>query len=323
MKKALLVLALNLTILLAAACGKDENTSASTPNRSEPSRTETVPPTSATAYSLDWNIGDGEVVAYDTTMQAANPTISFNFDDLVAAMTTDELPADVTEQLSNLSFSLPESGSLISILERNAQGNIAVKMIPRRIDLPDESSNSEMGQALGQAMESMVGTVQLRGELNPDGAITSFYLEQKQRNLLAMFFELPTGPVQVGDSWSIDVNCIEMGNGFIASSAQRTNRVEFTELSKTPDGRPIAVLDYVIAEFVRGEFLAPTSDDVSPASMMCMFIGRGEFLIEEGRWERFTGEFTVRSTGFMEANATQRFALTPLEEVPPEYLNLR
>ena len=271
-----------------------------------------------TSYSLDWIIDDGDVIAYSTTMEVADPTITINFDDLSAL-----LNGEADEQISDLEFALPASSSLISILELNERGNIAVKMIVHQVETVDQQSDNELGQELNQLMTAMVGTVQLRGELTPEGDIASFYLAQNQRNLLAMFFQLPTTPVQVGDSWQLDMHCIEMDTSFVAHDAQRINRVEFSELSETASGQPIAVLDYVIAETVDGEIQSPFSSEKSPVAMECSFIGRGEFLIEEGRWERFTGEFTARSTGLMESDATQRFALTLLEEVPPEYLDLQ
>lgn len=57
-------------------------------------------------------------------------------------------------------------------------------------------------------------------------------------------------------------------------------------------------------------------------TMTCSFLGQGRFLINEGRWEQFTAEMTATSTGWMEQNTTQQFVLTPLETVPPEYLEL-
>jgi hypothetical protein len=220
-------------------------------------------------------------------------------------------------------FSLPTSSSYISILERNPQGNISMRMIVHEVNFDDNQQAEGIGQTMNQLMKDMEGTVQLRGELTPKGAIASFYLEQKQRNLLAMFFELPTYPVYVGDTWSIDVNCISMGNGFIADEAHRINQVKFTELSTTEDGRPIAILDYLIAEMVEGSFETPLSEESTPTSMSCTFMGRGAFLIEEGRWSQFTGEFGISSTGFLGflgGETIQQFALMPLEEIPQQYL---
>jgi hypothetical protein len=271
-------------------------------------------------YTLDWKINENEVVAYKTAMNpvdGAEPSISFNIDRLFAEH---DITDEVRQQLAGIR--LPEAFSMISVLERNSRDNISVKMIVLEVSLQENASDDGIGAVFDQLMSAMEGTVQIRGELTPDGAISSFYLEQEQRNLLAMLFELPTDPVYVGDSWEIDVNCIAMGNGFIAANAERVNRVEFAEVRENADGELLAVLDYFIAEAVDGHFQIPFSDEAIPTTMTCTFLGQGLFLIEEGRWEQFTAEFALKATGLMNTDAVQHFALTPLEDVPQEFIDL-
>ena len=302
-----------LTSSLLAACAV-----ASPPPTQEVAISQTGNDT--TAYSLDWKIAPGEMVAYKTAMNQGaefSPSISVNLDKLFS-----DTPdfKDLSQQLSKLS--LPTASSLISILEPTAQGNIAVRMILDDIKIPDNAPTDAMTQSFNQAMQNMEGTVQLRGEMTPDGAISSFYLEQHQRNLLAIFFELPTGSVHVGDSWGLDFNCIQMGAGFSANTAAKVNRVAFSGLTQTADGKPIAILDYALVESVDGSFQSLLSDKASPSSMTCSFLGRGQFLIEQGRWQQLVGEFAITSTGVMESNAVQQFALTPLETIPEAYREL-
>jgi hypothetical protein len=267
----------------------------------------------STAYSLDWKIAPGEMVGYKTAMNQvdnSDPAMTFDFHKLFS----DEANLDgLSQALSSLS--LPGSGSLISILQRNLHDNITVRMIVDEVNFAENQPDDVMSQL----MQGMEGTEQLRGEITPEGTISSFYLENRQRNLLAIFFELPNGTVQVGDTWKLDFNCISMGAGFAADNAEKINQVKFTELTQTSDGKQVAVLDYVLAESVEGNFQLPGSNDTTPESMTCSFIGRGQFIIEEGRWEQLVGEFTLVSTGVMETNAVQHFALSPLEAVPEEY----
>jgi hypothetical protein len=272
-----------------------------------------------TAYTLDWKIASGEMLAYKTAMNRAedsNPTVSFNLDQI---FTDDANLNSLSQQFSNLR--LPEVSSLISILEPNTRGNISVRMILDDVSTPDDLATDELSQSFNQMMQKMEGTVQLRGELTPDGAISSFYLEQQQRNLLAIFFELPTGSVQVGDSWPLTFNCIALGQQFIPNNVNKINQVTLTEISQTADGKPVAVLDYVLIETVDGNFQSPMTNEATPTAMTCSFLGRGRFLIESGRWEQLLGEFAVTSSGIMETNTIQRFALTPLLEIPEIYRN--
>ncbi len=269
-------------------------------------------------YTLDWKLDDDEIIAYKTAMEPTDGNhFSFNFDQFSG----DAIPNEVRQQLSDIK--MPETYSMISILEKNADENISVRLIFDEIDLPETEADDPIGASVNRMMGAMEGTVQLRGELTPEGAISSFYLEQTQRNLLAQFFELPTSPVHVGDSWEIDVNCISMGNGFIAADAERVNHIELTEITENDDGQPLAVIDYVIAETVEGDFLMPFSEELVPTTMSCTFLGQGLFLIEEGHWEQFTGEFAIKATGMMDSDAVQHFALTPLEDIPEQYIELR
>jgi hypothetical protein len=268
---------------------------------------------------LDWKIADGEVLAYATAMNPVEkPTFSLNIENLFGG---DGIPEEVKGQLS--SITLPQTASLISILERNARNNITVKMIVDSVTMGENPPEDALSESMNQLMQRMVGTVQIQGEITPEGSIASFYLEQRQRNLLALFFELPSQPVRVGDKWALDMNCIEMGSGFAVNNAERINQVEFTALSSTPEGKPIAVLDYLIVESVDGTFVSAGSPEGASVAMTCSFVGQGQFLIEEGRWHQLTGEMAINSTGLMAANGIQPFALMPLAEVPQQYIDMK
>jgi len=273
------------------------------------------------SYSLDWKLDDNEVIAYKTAMNLvddAETTVSFDWGQFLGE---DIDYGEFNQELSKLTT--PEISSFISILKPNEQGNISVQMIVGEVNSVENSESSALNDALNNMMQSMEGTVQLRGEITPAGAIDSFYLEPRQKNLLAIFFELPTYPVKVGDTWQLDFNCLSMGAGFIAEHSEKTNQVEFVYVSKTADDEVVAVLDYMMLEYVEGTFKNPLSEDVTPTSMTCGFLGRGQFLIEQGRWEQFVGEFMISSMGLMTTDNTQEFALTPLNEIPEEYLNMK
>lgn len=298
-------------------------TAASTPVEPLPTELPTVEPTMAPEplYSLDWKLADEEIIAYKTAMEPGentNTAMSFNFDQLFAET---DAPNGLRDQLANITF--PDTFSMVTILQKNSLGNISVKLIVDEIEEVENEAGNPIGNTINQMMGDMEGTVQLRGELTPEGTIASFYLEQNQRNLLAMLFELPSAPVHVGDSWEIDVNCVAMGHGFIASNANRVNKVTLTSVEENDEGQALAHLEYVIAESVEGDFLFPFSEEPIPTSMNCSFLGQGSFLIEEGRWQQFNGEFRILATGMVESNTVQQFALAPLEDVPQEYIDLK
>lgn len=273
-------------------------------------------------YSLDWKIGEGQIIAYRTALnqvQDEDSQITIDWGQLL----DEEVDMDAAEFIEKIVFpEQPTSTSLISVLERNEVGNITVKMILDDVVTSEAAPDDMLGTSFNQMLERMEGTVQLRGELRPEGTIASFYLENRQKNLLAIFFELPEGPVKVGDTWQIEVNCISMGAGFVVTNANKLHEVTLSEITQTLDGRPLAVLDYVIIEVVSGVMDSALSDEQIGVSMSCSYLARGYFLINEGRWHALGGEFAVKSDGIMSGNSIQQIGLVPLETLPESYIEM-
>jgi hypothetical protein len=91
-------------------------------------------------------------------------------------------------------------------------------------------------------------------------------------------------------------------------------------LEREGEGRTVALIDYTLAERHDGKFVDPRTKESVPASMEMSFLGRGEFLVEEGRWRKLSGRYTTRATGAMKTDTAQQFTLTPLEPIPPKVL---
>jgi hypothetical protein len=268
---------------------------------------------------LRWKVPYGKVIAFKTSMDPVDPQkeniLEFNFEQLVESK---ELPPGIRDKLI---IKMPKEYSMTSILKPLPNGNISAKIIMGKASMP-EASDSEMEKAMIEMIKKMEGTVQLRGEITDSGKISSFYLEPKQKNLLALFFELPQTPVKVGDIWSLDVNLLSMGAGFICKKANRVNHVRLVSLSDAKDGDIIASMDYVIAESVKGKFMVPFSDQAEPTSLSMTFVGRGDFLVKKGVWKKFTGRMQIEQTGMMSSDVQQHFAMELMDKVPGKFLKL-
>jgi len=269
---------------------------------------------------LRWQVPAGEAIALRTWMTTLDPS-----DDTIMAIDADQLaegadlPREVREELN--AFKVPESSSLTSILTALPSGNLSVKMVPGKLS-PTDLPGGEEDEGIAEMAKEMKGTVQLRGEITDSGEIASFYLASQQKNLLALFFELPRDPVSVGDSWSLGVSLLAMGGGFICDRAARTNRVELVSLREDEGGELLACMDYCIAESVRGRTPDPFSSKTEEWSMAMAFVGRGEFLVRKGTWRRFAGRVHTSSTAEGFRDMQMHFAMEPLDEVPQELLNL-
>lgn len=278
-----------------------------------------LPANIPTYYKLSWKIVEGQPIAYNTAMQVSNSNISVDFDRIFNSDQSDQSTeqSSIFEEILGNIGTIQPTYSIVSILEKNPRDNISVKMILGNVDTSELKSDDWVGQWSSLFLKGMEGSILLQGEITSEGKIAS-PIAQQQKNLLALFFELPTEPVKVGDAWPIDLTCIAVNSAqFTIENSDRINQVTLAKIAETPAGKPVAILDYLIIESVKGKQAIPffTKESV-PTSMKCSFIGQGQFLIEQGRWEQFSAEYTVQTTGIMTSTITQYLALSPLDKVP-------
>ncbi len=207
-----------------------------------------------------------------------------------------------------------EKYSTITTLNKRDNENIDVKMLFG--DFSNKESNSE-SDSLGEKslLKSMMQGVQLRGIINKDGGIESFFMKRDQKNLLAVFFQLPEQPVRKGDHWQLEVNWLTMDHNFLSEKSQRINKVEMIDVIEK-GGETIAILKYHIYERVEGDFKSPFGKTPIPTMMEMGLEGICEFSITHGKWKNYSGMLNMTSTGYQNASYTQKFALIELDEVP-------
>ena len=161
----------------------------------------------------------------------------------------------------------------------------------------------------------LLGTVQIRADVNNRGEMLSFWLDKKQANVITLMFQLPPKPVKVGDSWSVDTNLILLDGNFICSSQYKNNSITLVEIKKV-SGKRQAVLEYNITEKVQGKFLL--------ANIECemTYTGTALFLIDEGRFENQNLTLSVNAKGMQIDNLIQTIDIKFLPKVPEQYLLL-
>ncbi len=226
------------------------------------------------------------------------------------------------EEMKQFIQKLPSGFALTTVLQPAEQGRLSVKMAAGDIQMPAGGDDDAKSKELEEKLKKMLSGVQLRAEITDSGAVASWWTEQKQANLVALFLELPDRPVKPGDTWSIGVRFLSMGNGFVCKKANRVNRVHLASTAALGDDR-VATFEYVLSESVEGEFIHPMTKDVIPTTMRMSFVGTGEFLVRAGRWSRFSGRLSYKATGVQTGESEQNCALIPLDKVPPELLNLK
>jgi len=252
---------------------------------------------------LRWKVKEGDVLGFKTSL------------DEIKDKKDDKSLKKSDSKEGFPKFKLPDKYSMIAILKPDGKDRFFVELVFH--DIGKISSDSDnFSKSIYEMLKKREGKVQLRGEINSQGKITSFYLPQGQKNLLALFFQLPGKPVKIGDTWSIDVNLISMGAIFDCKKSRRRNLVKLISLRPTGNGDIIAVMEYDIYESIMGTLLGPTSMEMS-------FKGRGEFLVKEGKWKNFSGIMETETRSILNSSVKQRFAMIPMKKVPEKYKHLR
>ena len=263
------------------------------------------------SYDLNWKIGDKERLAYWAMMEQVD-SAKTDTPDL-----SEKLNVEEGEELNLKTFfekfykelnKGQENLSLVVVLEGKQDW---VKAFLIRENFNSEQDSSSI----------MFKGVQLRGMLNQNGAIESFYTKRNQKNLLAMFFQLPSQAVKVGDKWNLDVNLLTANHNFEVDSLQRTNEVELLEV-RVEEADTVAVLKYNIEEEMYGHLIYGVSWQEPVATSYSMkYQAIAEFSISSGRWLNYEGLVHVRSTGFQNVEYKQRYGLIAIEgEVPKQVI---
>ncbi|MCR6639685.1 MAG: hypothetical protein NVV82_12065 [Sporocytophaga sp.] len=252
---------------------------------------------------LNWKIERNENLSYQTVMNEIDTTtIDFNFGRLYK----DFSDSTKTQKAQNLFKKLNESYKNIDLVAKLTNKGYGVVDIVLETKPKDKNVKSDSsGNGPQQMMKFMNQGVMLRGSVYETGEIHSFWVNSSQRNLIALFFQLPSKPVKIGDTWSLDINLISNDQNFICDSSFKLNKVTFVDLKKIK-GETIAVLKYEIIEYVKGSFNAPSfTGKVNKTETMMEFTYQGiaEFSIDKGRWISYDGILGMEATGTMTAHA--------------------
>ncbi|MFN3194534.1 MAG: hypothetical protein ACE364_01115 [Chlorobiota bacterium] len=269
------------------------------------------------SVDLRWKIGKDEKLVYNTEMSLIDTT-SFEFDfGLLSEIINDSTKEKTQEskELFNRLKKIVENIEFETILTKKENGIIDLVMSSIESDetpeIKSDTSSSKKEEVM-KLMQSLTKGVFLRGSLYESGDIHSFWVKSQQKNIISIFFQLPSEPVKIGDKWELDVNLINNDHNFKCDSSYKINEVMLTDI-KIIDSDTVAVLEYNIQEFVTGEFDMPSFFSKKNSSketvMSLVHQGIAEFSITNGRWVSYTGIMSLNSKGFMNSNTKTKFSL--------------
>ena len=242
-------------------------------------------------YRIKWDLKEGNLVSYEAVVSQIELDQNFKthgykvFDD-------DEVRNKIKASLRSLKRPI---ATMEAKLSPSANGFRAkfVTTKPTYENLPENDEEKLKREALA----SQAGTVEVLADISFSGELQSFYLKQKQRNLVSLFFKLPEEPISIGDKWSIPIDLIEIGQGFVPSEAKRKQEVELQSVSKNDQGHEIADIFYIITEMVEGQFEYSYTDEVVPIKSEYTYYALGKFNLQAGRWEDFVAISYISGAG--------------------------
>ena len=274
-------------------------------------------------YDLQWKVDKDNPIAYRTAMEAIDENnlskSGFDCDDFINAFSDKiDFKGAELENFFEAMTNLYKDYSFTTTLTEDKNGAIDVKLI----SVKNNNAQSNLPDSLPDFFANAMTGVQLRGKINSEGGIESFYMKKEQMNLLAMMFELPTKPVKIGDRWSIQASFISNDQNFICDEYDMTHIVELVDV-KEIEGDLIAFIKYDLRYFVNGEFNNPFLGKTVPTKMDVGFNGISEFNISKGKWKDYNGLMTMDVTGIMTNQTKQRFKLVEIENIPKELLEVK
>lgn len=270
------------------------------------------------SFFLRWKLQPGMVLSYKTEMKIIKDTSSDmskyfdrvfkNFD--LAKRDTVDKQRDVNSFMTQMRRQMDESPSYITTLTRKGP------VINVEIDIEgNDSSRIKFDTSalkrnfFRSAMFMLSGGVMLRGTINEDGSLNSFYVNNEQRNLLGLFFDLPGKPVKVGDSWSLDVHLISETQNFICDSSSRKNSVKVTGI-EYKNGQHIVTVKYDIREYASGFSKTPFAGNPLKETHIDSYQGIARFSIEKGFWIYYDCQLSTDVSGEIMAQKITKYTLS-------------
>ncbi|MEP6726240.1 MAG: hypothetical protein ABJC98_10510 [Bacteroidota bacterium] len=264
--------------------------------------------------SLRWKLQPREILNFKTVMLNIDTSKAREFSlgpDRLSGLfgNTIDNTNEIRQFFSTINSSFAKA-DFNTKLSENTNGIIDIEMDKKEEEAPASKKDTDnIITGFPKMMKKLGGNVMLRGALNDDGSIQSFYVKNDQKNLIAIFFELPHNDVKVGDIWPLAVNLISMDQNFTCDTSFKKNTCKLVELKKAGN-ETIAVLRYDLGEYISGDYYSASTGTSKKSTLKMTYNGLAEFSVEKGRWATYNGIMTLRTTGISTAATMQKIALT-------------
>jgi len=253
-------------------------------------------------FLLRWNFLDNEYIIYDYSTFEIESDGNDLKDDLKQQMDKDEYRS-MKRMLRIKEYEQKELKKFDNVAILNERNNkIQIRVIRK---LKAGQSRETNDEHIFSVEEGII----IRGILNKDGSIYSQYLKNDEKNLIALFFQLPADSISIGDSWNLDLQLITMDASFRCDSAYQRNVVSLIGVSEV-DGQAIAQLEYDIEDFIKGIQINPLDNAKYDTELHIIYKGIAEFNITKGRWDNYEMLKSSFAKGIRNFNTVSNYKLT-------------
>lgn len=269
------------------------------------------------AVDLSWKVAKGEPLVYTTIMsEIDSASTDMELESLFKAFPdSSDTALQEKKEFINRYTQVYKNLDYITTLstEKGDVIDIVMTSVPT-VDLKHVVDDSTLLADPGflQALEARNNEVVLRGSVYPSGEIHSFWVRSNQKNLIALFFQLPTEPVKIGDKWPLTTHLINNDHNFQCDSAYYKNEVSLVDIN-TVEGVTIATITYDIVEYVQGRVktISVFQGDFEEVltKMSFSYQATAEFSIDQGRWITYDGILSLTSSGALTVSKKTRYAL--------------
>jgi hypothetical protein len=209
---------------------------------------------------------------------------------------------------------LPEQWPYIATVKEKNNTTLQIKVIGApapEVTVEPETEEQRLEQRITKLLED---SLMLLADIDLEGNLKSFYLNQKQKNMVSMLFGLPSKPVSLTDSWHPNVNLIDLGNGYIVDQPKRLNSAKIIKFEHQEDGDELAHIVYVVHEGLDGKYeLKPGPHEPSfPFTLNASYLGYGVFSVKHGYWVKFVGILNIDGSGQVPIQLKKQHVLKPI-----------
>ena len=260
-------------------------------------------------YHLRWKIDANQPVYYKL-ITTSKDDAKLNFEINNEPIDSLEMAKEMLKALSSMN----EMEAFI-ILQKNENEDIDFKWAMHN---PNANKKPE-DMSLADAMALMMQVVSLEGTIDNSGKLLSDNLQQRQKNLVNIYCQLPPKAVAIGDSWKVDVELIDNLSLYPESEIENYNKVTLEDV-KEINGQRIAFIEYDIFQSVETKIKNPFTGKEEENYMSYSFQVKAEFDIVKGKWIKFKETKSTERTGFVESKQEQQIELVRVKKLPEELI---